>query len=64
MQKSIIVQGKNPYTVTELNSLLQAGWKVIHTCPMPSACSISITSSTFDLREREFLPQCLVILER
>ena len=50
-QKAIIVSAENSaYGTTELNQLLDRGWRVVMTCPMPSASSC--------------YPTCLVIVEK
>lgn len=49
MEKAITVYGDE---TKELNKLLEAGWTVKTTCPMPSSGS----------EARAFYPQCLVIV--
>jgi hypothetical protein len=64
MQKSLIVRDIMDYPaqgVEQLNAYLSQGWKVISSCGMPSAVSISSTSA---YSSKYIAPTCLVILEK
>ena len=62
MQKSMIINSQE--SIQQLNDQLKLGWKVIHTCPMPSSCSIAIASNSIFTRDISTPPHCLVIIER
>jgi hypothetical protein len=53
MQKSLIVNDSK--SVDELNKLLETGWRVVNTCPMPSS------GSQYSSDSQE--PTCLIIIE-
>lgn len=63
MQTSMIVRDTGSGT-KYLDERLKDGWKVIHTCPMPSSVSVSVAGDGYSSRDKEFSPTCLVILEK
>ena len=60
MQTSIVVQYPFGSGVQKLEEHLEAGWKVIHTCPMPS--SVGGGGENFTIEAHP--PTCLVILQK
>ena len=55
-QRAIIVSDTS---ICCLNSSLGVGWKVVHSCPMPSSCC---TYSAGDNHNNK--PTCLIIIEK
>jgi hypothetical protein len=55
-QKAIIVHEN---ITRELDKLLDSGWKVVHTCAMPS--SVLQSEKIYGI---SYPPQCLVVLEK
>ena len=55
-QKAIVVSGYDDRTTVALNQLLDRGWCVVETCPMPCSNGGQTSSSQY--------PTCLVIVEK
>ena len=59
MQKALVVTGKFGHkeneTLAKLNSHLQMGWKIVHSCPMPSSGSVmtDMNATCFVVIEKE-----------
>ncbi len=68
MQKSIIVDTVSGNA--RLNQYLEDGWKIVHSCPMPSSCSVAVSvvgDTSYPLEKSKAIdtaPTCLVILEK
>ena len=62
MQEAVQVSDYD--SLRSLNRKLADGWKVIHTCPMPSSVSVSVAGEFPNRASERVEPTCLVIIEK